>query len=552
MTGAQYIAEFLQQHGVTDAFGIPGGSILDLLYAIDDTEGIHPHLCYHEQAAGFAALGYAQQSHRLGVAYATKGPGFTNLLTPMADAYFDSTPILFITAHTADSLPQNCRLITDQELDTCAMVDRITKYARRIDSVSDLKTCLSEAYATAINGRQGPVFLDISARILKADLDATPAPSSSADNIDAGSIDLPSIAEAIRNAKRPVIMVGDGINQSSQQSALLKFTAKAAIPVLSSRYCHNLMGDSTLYFGYIGSHGIRYANFILSKSDLILSLGNRLNFPAQSQSFKKITDHARIIRCDVDPGELMRQIPGTTSIQADLRSIMPMLASAHMDYGNHIEWIEACGIIREHLLEADMAVPARAIHDILIAMPDDITIVADVGNNEFWVSRASVSSHSVRSTLYSKSFGALGNAIGKAIGAYYATRRPIVVFTGDQGLQLNIQELQYISQHRLPVTIVILNNYSSGMIRDREIVAGFTRSLHTTCYDGYSTPDFKEIARAYDIQWVDRLVSLHSPQMLEITAKSDEPLSPSLPKGNDCQDMMPPLPEEIYNKLNLI
>ena len=130
MRVSEYIAEFLGYNGVTDVFGIPGGVILDLMYAFDAQEGITPHLSYHEQCAGFAACGYAQLKNTVGVAYATKGPGFTNLLTAIADAYYDSIPVLFITAHTAASLPDGCRLVADQDMDTCAMVRNITKYAK--------------------------------------------------------------------------------------------------------------------------------------------------------------------------------------------------------------------------------------------------------------------------------------------------------------------------------------------------------------------------------------------------------------------------------------
>lgn len=547
MTGAEHIAYFLHKQGVTDVFGIPGGVILDLLYAFDKTLGITPHLCYHEQTAGFAALGYAQSSRKLGVAYATKGPGFTNLLTPIADAYFDSVPVLFLTAHTSKMLPEKCRLITDQEFDTCSMVKGITKYAQRIDSISSLATDLAKACEMALEGRQGPVFLDISVKALKAEIDTVTHLNL---NQHEKSINPAFIADAIKEAKRPVILVGDGVNQSQQQTNFQKFATKAKLPILSSRYSHNLMNGSPLYFGYIGSHGIRYANFILSKSDLIISIGNRLYFPVSSDSYRKLTENTKIIRLDIDSGELTQPIPNTTPVKADLTFVMPMLASMNFDFGNHNEWLKTCDIIKDALWNVDVSQPVQYIYDILQKLPDEVTIVGDVGNNEFWLSRACILAQSKHHTLYSKSFGALGNAIGKAIGAYYATRHPVIAFTGDQGFQLNIQELQYISQHNLPITIVILNNHSSGMIRDREAISGFKHSLHTTESDGYATPDFAEIAHAYNLKWSSNIRNLEVPQILEIKISCNETLFPYLPKGHYCQDMMPALPFHFYEKLN--
>ena len=140
MTGTEYIAMYLSIHGTTDAFGIPGGVVLDLIYAFDRQKGIVPHLTYHEQSAGFAACGYAQASGRLGVAYATRGPGFTNLLTAVADAYFDSVPVLFLTAHSADCPPDGMRVMSDQEIDTCGMLQKITKYFSAVSWIRQLRT----------------------------------------------------------------------------------------------------------------------------------------------------------------------------------------------------------------------------------------------------------------------------------------------------------------------------------------------------------------------------------------------------------------------------
>ena len=170
MTGAQYLVEVLKRYEATDAFGIPGGVILEMIYALNDSGAITPHLSYHEQAAGFAALGYAQASGKLGVAYATRGPGFTNLVTPIADAYCDSVPVLFITSHVGKTLSPKIRLTNNQEIDTCAMVKDVTKFSKRVDSPNEFAEIIEEACYLATEGRKGPVFVDVASSVWKAEV----------------------------------------------------------------------------------------------------------------------------------------------------------------------------------------------------------------------------------------------------------------------------------------------------------------------------------------------------------------------------------------------
>lgn len=553
MKVSEYIAQYLRDKGVTDVFGIPGGVILDLIYAFDATEGITPHLSYHEQCAGFAACGYAQASASLGVAYATKGPGFTNLLTSMADAYYDSIPVLFITAHSAKTLPQNCRTVADQDMDTCGMVRNITKFASRIDTIEDVCVALQKACHIAVDGRKGPVFLDIAAELFKKEI--VEVENEKVKPNDVGQDVMLQIGREICQAKHPVLLIGDGINQTNTISLINTFIEKVRIPVLSSRYSHNVIKQPSMYYGYIGSHGIRYANFILSKADLVVSLGNRLNFPSHSLSYDKIVQQTKFLRFDIDEGELAKHPQMQKGVKVDLSLLLSSLASSDNDYGNHEEWLNLCNIVRDELWETDVNSVVLSLSELLGILPTDCIYVSDVGNNEFWVSRACVYSKQMNRTLYSKSFGALGNAIGKAIGVYYATNKPVVAFVGDQGLQMNIQELQYISNHHLPIVIVALNNHSSGMIKDREKSAGYPYCLHTTSDSGYSVPDFHQIASAYGIAYrrFDEVKrengNLLFPLFIEMNLSDSNSLSPFLPKGRDCQDMEPSLDKVLYDRI---
>ena len=554
MKVSEYIAQYLQKQGVTDAFGIPGGVILELMYALDATEGITPHLSFHEQCAGFAACGYAQAGGKLGVAYATKGPGFTNLLTAMADAYYDSIPVLFITAHSAATLPEGCRLVADQDMDTCGMVRNITKYAKRIDDIEKISISLEKACQIAKDGRKGPVFLDIAASLFKKEMISSASVHHQVEHIDTEKY-VSLICSEIKSAKRPVILLGDGINQSATNDAINHFIEKAGVPVLSSRYCHNIVRNQEYYYGYVGSHGIRYANFILSKADLVISLGNRLYFPSNSVSYRKIVNHAKFLRFDIDDGELNKHPQMLAGKQVDMASLVPALAMTDTDCGNHKEWLEVCKTLKIQLKDEDVNETVLLLSKLLKTLPKDCIIVNDVGNNEFWMSKACVYAGIANRTLYSKSFGALGNALGKAIGAYYATKKPVVAFVGDQGVQMNIQELQYISQHHLPIAIVLLNNSSSGMIKDREAIAGYGYSLHTTEESGYGTPKFSIVAEAYRMVYL-RIDEYHSfpiidkPLFLELSISENQTLTPSLPRGRDIHDLEPRINNELYNRLN--
>lgn len=556
MKVSDYIVDYLIQQKVTDAFGVPGGVVLELLYAMDSRKDeLTPHLSYHEQAAGFAACGYAQASGRLGVAYATRGPGFMNLISAMADAYCDSLPVLFITGHSAASLDQEMRVMDDQEMDTVAMARNITKYAARIDDVCQIQQALTDASFFALNGRKGPVLLDIATSVMKKDIEPEQTATNSIVSSNVDNI-ATEIAISIQEAKRPVILVGDGVNQSQSHDLFRKFVEIAKIPVLSSRFSHDILCSSEYYYGYIGSHGIRTANFVLSKADLVIALGNRMHYPVKSESFSAITSNAKVIRVEIDETEFNRDVPNAINHNTDLRDILLCLNGRQRQYGSHNDWINVCNTLRTELNNEDVNSCVESIVSIMEKVDSKTCIVNDVGNNEFYVSRASVLAKLPNRVLYSKSFGALGCGLGKAIGTYYATHQPTLCFVGDQGLQMNIQELQFISQYKLPIAVVLLNNNASGMIKDRETIAYKGHYVHTTLESGYANPDFKGIAAAYGIDYkpanelADSNLQIKKPLFVEVSVDSDLTLSPNLPKGVPCQDLYPQIDRKKYEYLN--
>lgn len=562
MRASDYLVETLVEYGVTDVFGIPGGVVLDFLYALERRKHeICPHLMCHEQAAGFAALGYAQLSGTLGVAYATRGPGFTNLLTAIADAYQESIPVLFITAHLQQGGNSGRRMELDQELDAIALAKKITKYSARIDNLQEFVRKIKTACQCAVSGRKGPVLLDIYSLIWNQEVcggqetDDVPADIHKTDVMS-----YEAVCRSLNETKRPVILAGNGVQQSGTAAEVQRLSEECRIPILTSRGSQDLFTQCDTCFGYIGSHGLRYSNFILSKADCILTLGNRLSFPLQSESYAPIVNRAKVIRIDVDQAELERPFPGSVNCNMDLREFFSRLDIRRIEPREDV-WLEVCGCLKDQLFACDTAYPVDALADIFRQLPKEFSIAVDVGNHEFWTSRAYTYAGSTHRILYSRSFGTLGNALPKSIGVFFRTGKPVLCITGDQGLQMNIQELQMIASGRLPIVILLLNNHSSGMIRSHEKRKYGEWLVHTTLADGYSAPNFGAVAKAYGISYHklyqgENLLNYFEngtvPVLLEMNIDAEIDLDLSLVKGDPCQDLTPKLERNKYRELDAL
>jgi acetolactate synthase-1/2/3 large subunit len=566
MKASDYVVDFLIKKGVTDVFGMPGGVVLDFLCAIGRRkEEITAHLNFHEQAAAFAACGYAQVSGKLGVAYSTRGPGVTNMVTGMADAFCDSIPMLFITAHSRVASLREIRFEENQEFDTVRMFSGVTKYAVRVEHPQDVGNALGRACHLAVSGRPGPVFLDFLADLWRMDV----APGiletcrcEADDFVDCRTI-VESIKKELETAKRPVLLIGDGLRQSGVWPYIETIADKLRMPVISSRFSQDIMPASRYYYGYIGSHALRCGNFVLSKCDLVISLGNRLAYNPDSRSFARFARRAKIIRVDVDRSEFERKLPNTLDFCTDLRDVVPMLAEAEFQNPVDPAWIDVCDKLRDGLRYCDTGYPVGAISQIIKSCKKETMITSDVGNNEFWLSRAYALSGMPNRVLYSKSFGALGCSLPKAIGAHYATGESVLCFVGDQGLQMNMQELQLVAHEKPPIKIVVLNNASSGMIRDGQRRKYGPYYIHTTVGSGYSVPDFAAVAHAFSMPFFSfsqkdfdggsaakALAACLESCIIELVIDEEAEVLPFLPKGRPCQDFDPKLDEVLFNYLD--
>ena len=562
MNVSEYFVDFLIEKGVTDVFGIPGGVILDLIYEFNKRTEIKAHLSYHEQAAAFEACGYSQCDYKLGGAYATRGPGFTNMITGIAEAFSESLPILFVTSHSGKIVGHSMRFEKEQEVDTASMVRHITKYAVAIDSIEEVVEEINKAYIIAMEGRKGPVLLDFSADLWNQKLNDHETENEviiRKFKNDVLNEVIKDITKYLLNSQRPIILVGDGVRQAGATEMLKVFADDINVPVLSSRCSQDVGAQCNNYYGYIGSHGIRYSNFIFAKADLVIAIGNRLAFPITSKSFIKALANKRVLRIDVDSNELSRNIPNSVKYEIDAKVVLEELINKPITVMNHSQWIEVCNKLKFELKMFDLNLAIKNINCILNKVKSCQSICCDVGNNEFWVSRSYVESKIQNRIIYSKSFGALGCSIAKAIGAYYFTKKPVVCFIGDQGFQLNVQELQLIAQNQLPIYIIVLNNNSSGMIRSREKTRYGECYVHTTCQSGYSVPDIMGLAQAYGIQYCEYMninedivtfFGEKTPLIVEVKLGEEIDLEPNLPAGNDCENMSPEIPYLLYKELD--
>lgn len=547
-----------------EIFGIPGGVVLDFLQAVDDSGkiDIEARLSMHEQSAVFSAIGYSRATNGLGVAYATRGPGITNTLTAVADAYYDSVPVLIITGHSSELPPEDMRVMYDQEIDIVKIFNTIVKSAVRVDTVEQFMGSIESLLDIALQGRPGPVLLDMKSSLWNLSLPTSTAKaiqSARFQNKNIVSNACETIESKLRTAKRPIFLLGDGFRGKEEAvAAISNFSEKFQIPILSGRFSEDLFKRTKYYFGYIGTHGLRSGMNILTKTDLIISIGNRMHYPVNSKSFAPVMEHINVIRCDIDEMEFNRKIPNTKNFKLDLRHLCLELKRLRGDYINPTNWIDVCQQIQEFLAIYDRDYPIPLLVKILDRLHTNSSIVCDVGNNEFWVAKAYYESKSNCKLYFSKSFGAMGSATGKAIGISHACSDDVICFAGDQGLLMNIQDLHYISNHSLPVKIFVLNNKSSGMIRSRQLNSS-REILQTTEKTGYSMPDFCAVAAAFgiptlryeqgdDMKSIFDFTTVHKgPLLVEIISDPEVEGIPHLPAGAKPNEMAPTIPVELQH-----
>ena len=574
---SDYIVAFLQKKGVRHFFGYQGTMIAHLVDSIERNPLTENHSCYNEQGAAFAACGYAQAKEECACAYATSGPGAVNLLSGVADAYYDSLPVIFFTGQLNTyeySGIKGLRQQGFQETDIVAMAGSITKYAVQIRKSEDIVKELNKAYHIANTGRKGPVLIDLPMDMQRSEV-ANPVYDMEFEECHTDPAQAEAAAdvilEALEQSVRPVIMLGHGVDSAESQQALLRFARERQIPVITSVLAKSVLSyDHPLNFGCIGgAYGHRYANMIANaKSDLILCFGISMCTRQIGTKVHEFAKNARIIRVDIDPYNLKRDIHeegvNEVKLQAETGAVIRCLSekgsSVKKEFG---DWLEVCREIKENLQAVDDQTPERytnrMIADLSDMLQDTSAIAVDVGQHMVW-SYQSFKNREGQKLLFSGGHGAMGYGLPAAIGAYYATGRPVVCICGDGAFQMNIQELEWVKRENLPVKMLIMNNEALGMIRHLQRDYFDCLFAGTTDGCGFASCNFSKVADAYGIpskrMWCDEVketapefLEKEGPGLLEIMLEHGTYAYPKTCLGEPIHNQQPYAPKEVYEKL---
>lgn len=559
LNGSQIVVECLVEQGVDTVFGYPGGAILNIydeLYKNQDR--IHHILTAHEQGASHAADGYARSTGKVGVCMATSGPGATNLVTGIATAYMDSSPIVAITCNVPTPLLGRDSF---QEIDITGITMPITKHNFMVHKVEDLAATIREAFIIAKSGRPGPVLIDIPKEVtanqtefepLKNLSDAKLELSKDKDNLRRvfnaavpTDEEIAKAAEIINSAKRPVIYAGGGIIISEAAEKLKELAVKADIPVSESMMARSAFpSSSALNLGMVGMHGTKASNMAVTESDLVLALGARFSDRVISDA-KRFAENSRVFQIDVDPAEINKNIPVAGSLVGDIGAILERLLPL-IQKNEHAEWkgqIEEWKKVYPAMYDehpADSINPKFLCECVHKIAGDDAFVTTEVGEHQLWVAQH-YPFEKPRTFITSGGLGTMGFGTGAAIGAQFANpKRRVIHIAGDGSFRMNCNELATIGHYKLPIVIVVVNNGTLGNVRLWQRVFYGKRYSATTLDFG---PDWVSLAAAYGIKGYKANTevefekvfkeALDSGEAAVIDAKVgiDEPVLPMVPGG---------------------
>jgi len=568
-SGAEILVDALIQENVDILFGYPGGVVIPIFDALYGNSKIKVILTRHEQAAAHAADGYARATGKVGVCLSTSGPGATNLVTGIATAYLDSIPMVALTGQV--STPN---LGTDafQEADMVGISRPITKHNFLVKTVEELPCTIKKAFYIASTGRPGPVLVDIPVDVSKAIHKNYSYPRevslrSYKPNVVGHPQQIKKAAEAIKEAKQPLIFAGGGIISSGAHAELFTLVEKTGIPVTTTLMgLGGFPGDHPLFLGMLGMHGTKTANFSMNNCDLLISVGVRFADRVTGE-VNKFAPHAKIIHMDIDPAAIYKIISVDIPVVGDAKNILTQLNSI-VEPGNIGEWIARIKAWKEkhtltYCLSKDVIKPQAVIESLYNLTNGDAVIATEVGQNQMWTALY-FKFKKPRTLLSSGGLGTMGFGMPAAMGAALGLNRPVIDIAGDGSIQMNIQELATISLNRIPVKIVILNNGYLGMVRQWQQLF-FNKRYSSSCLLADSTcgtcsdpsactkkyvPDFLKLADSYNIpafraekpseieSVLRKGLSADGPALMEFVVSREENVFPMVPAGKSIDHIM--------------
>lgn len=541
LTGSQILIECLKEQGVDTVFGYPGGAILnvyDELYKHSDE--IKHILTSHEQGASHAADGYARATGKVGVCFATSGPGATNLVTGIATAYMDSVPVVAITCNVGVPLLGKDSF---QEIDIVGVTLPITKHNFIVKDVNKLADVIRDAFRIAKEGRPGPVLIDIPKDVTAKMADyeyKTPVVPEANKNID--SNEIAEAIDMIKKARKPFVFVGGGSIISGASAEIAEFVEKVDAPV-----CDTLMGKgafdgtSERYTGMLGMHGTKTSNFGVMECDLLIVLGARFSDRVTGDT-SKFASNARILQIDIDPAEINKNIKVDMSIVGDIKVVLEAI-NAGLDKENHKEWMN-------HIYEMKKEYPLRYNKDILTGpylmekifevTDGNAIITTEVGQHQMWAAQY-YKYKEPRTFLSSGGLGTMGYGLGASIGAKLGRKDKIVInIAGDGCFRMNMNELATATRYNIPIIEIIVNNHVLGMVRQWQTLYYGQRYSYTVLEDQV---DYVKVAeglgaKAYRVETKEDFeaalkdaIAMNIPCVLDCHIEKDDKVFPMVSPG---------------------
>lgn len=557
ITGAEIVIECLKEQGVDTVFGYPGGTILnvyDELYKHSDE--ITHILTSHEQGASHAADGYARATGKVGVCFATSGPGATNLVTGIATAYMDSIPVVAITANVGVPLLGKDSF---QEIDIAGVTMPITKHSFIVKNVDDLADTIRRAFKIAQTGRPGPVLVDITKDVTANKAMYEPkAKTEIAPKVDTiRNEDIDKAVQMIKEAKKPFILVGGGAIMSGCYKEVRKLVEKMNAPV-----CDTLMGKGAiegtnpLYTGMIGMHGTKASNFGVTQCDLLVVIGARFSDRVTGNA-KKFARDAKILHIDIDAAEINKNVRADASVIGDAKEILIRL-NDKLDQMDHSEWVQTVNELMEKyplVYDKSRLSGPQIIEKVYELTEGDAIISTEVGQHQMWAAQF-YKYKEPRQLLTSGGLGTMGYGLGASLGAKIARKDKVVVnIAGDGCFRMNMNEIATAARYNIPIIQVVINNHVLGMVRQWQTLFYNERYSNTILNDNVN---FEMLAKAMGAEGktvttveefeaaFKEALELGRPVVIDCQIDKDDKVWPMVPAGAAISDAFSG--EDLKNK----
>jgi acetolactate synthase-1/2/3 large subunit len=559
MTGGQIICDCLVKEGVEIIFGILGGAILPLYDTLPQFPQLHHVLVRHEQCAAHAAEGYARATDRVGVCFATSGPGATNLVTGIANAYLDSSPVVAITGQVARRFIGKDAF---QEIDITGITLPITKHNYLVRDTSQLGKVVKEAFYIARTGRPGPVLIDVPKDVFQEQVEYH-APGrvelrSYKPVLKGHPAQIQKAARLINQAQRPVILAGRGIIISGASDELKALAETAQIPVVTTLLGISSFPEShVLSYRWLGMHGMAYANMAINNADVLIAIGMRFDDRATAE-VATFAPQAKIIHIDIDPAEIGKNVRVDVPIVGDVKAVLAPLLKL-VTPAQHTEWLSQLDTWRrEHpstdIRESSSVLPQYVMRSIYEATQGDATIVTGVGQNQMWAAQHYIY-NKPNTFISSGGLGTMGFGLPASVGVKMGRPDSTVwCIDGDGSFQMTLHELATVQQERLAVKIAIMNNGFLGMVRQWQEFFHEKRYVATPLWG----PDFVKLAEAYEIPGVkvrkkdevlpaiQKAMEYEGPFLIDFGIEPEENVYPMVPPGASLVELLEaPKKEEV-------